>query len=68
MWLVERITLALFGLVGGAYAVLALVIPQKLSKEFLGHPRVAGPPGWNGTRTCPLTLAVPQTGVRGLVK
>jgi hypothetical protein len=42
MWLVERITLSLFGLVGGAYAVLALVIPQKLSKELLGH---ALPPG-----------------------
>ena len=42
MWLLERITLSLFGLVGGAYAVLALVIPQKLSKELLGHPL---PPG-----------------------
>jgi OPA family glycerol-3-phosphate transporter-like MFS transporter len=42
MWLIERIALYAFGLIGGAYATLALVIPQRLSKELLGH---ALPPG-----------------------
>ena len=41
-WLVERLALAAFGLVGGAYATLALVIPQRLARELLGH---ALPPG-----------------------
>jgi OPA family glycerol-3-phosphate transporter-like MFS transporter len=37
MWLVERIALYAFGLIGGAYATLALLIPQRLSRELLGH-------------------------------
>ena len=42
MWLIERIALGAFGLIGGAYAILALIIPQRLSRELLGHPL---PPG-----------------------
>ncbi len=42
VWLAERIALGLFGAVGGAYAVLALVIPQRVARELLGHPL---PPG-----------------------
>ena len=41
-WLVERIGLGLFGILGGAYATLALVIPQRLARDLLGH---ALPPG-----------------------
>ena len=33
----ERAALALFGALGGAYAVLGFVIPQRLAKELLGH-------------------------------
>lgn len=40
--LVERLALALFGVIGGAYATLALIIPQRLARELLGHPL---PPG-----------------------
>jgi MFS transporter, OPA family, glycerol-3-phosphate transporter len=42
-WLVERIALGIFGLVGGGYATLALVIPQRLAREVLGH--ALPPPG-----------------------
>ncbi len=42
VWLAERIALGSFGAIGGAYAVLGLVIPQKLARELLGHPL---PPG-----------------------
>jgi OPA family glycerol-3-phosphate transporter-like MFS transporter len=42
IWSVERLALALFGLTGGAYATLALVIPQRLAHEVLSH---ALPPG-----------------------
>jgi OPA family glycerol-3-phosphate transporter-like MFS transporter len=42
MWLIERIALSAFGLLGGAYATLALLIPQRLARQLLGHPL---PPG-----------------------
>jgi OPA family glycerol-3-phosphate transporter-like MFS transporter len=42
VWSLERVALALFGLIGGAYATLALLIPQRLARALLAHPL---PPG-----------------------
>ncbi len=35
--LVERVALALFGAIGGGYAVLAWVLPQWVARQFLGR-------------------------------
>ena len=40
--LVERVTLALFAAVAGSYAMLALLVPQRLAHAMFGH---ALPPG-----------------------
>lgn len=34
---IERLTLALYGCVAGAYSILALLIPQRVAKAVLGH-------------------------------
>ena len=40
--LVERFTLGLFAVGAGGYAVLALLITQRLSRALFGHPLAAG--------------------------
>jgi hypothetical protein len=39
---IERATLAVFGAVAGAYAILALLIPQRVATALFGHPLPAG--------------------------
>ena len=39
---IERAALALYGCVAGAYAILALLIPQRVAKAVLGHTLPAG--------------------------
>ena len=40
--LVERVTLGLFAALAGGYAVLALLIPQRLARAVYGHPLAPG--------------------------
>ncbi|MEO6952483.1 MAG: hypothetical protein ABI321_11765 [Polyangia bacterium] len=40
--LIERVTLGLFAAVAGGYAVLALLIPQRLARAVFGHALAPG--------------------------